>query len=362
MMPPLSPIPLRLLFASHPKILGPILKITHRVISVYLKKKAGIKGSAAHTGAVTLIQRFGSAINLNIHFHCLVLDGVYIKNGEFRSVPSPSSEELQDILQKLVKRILNWLTLHGYLVQEQGQTYVEQGTADAVLIPLQSASCTYRIAFGPRAGKKVLTLQTVPNTDIDEIQSLCTQSHGFSLHAATRCGMNQRHKLEHLCRYITRPAIANHRLKINHAGQVIYELKTPYRNGTTHVVFSPLELMQRLAALVPRPRLNLIRFHGVLAPHAQLRPKIVPNGSPGSTIMPEEHTEGDRQPTPHSRIQWAQLLKRVFDIDITICSSCGGSLKIIAAIEEPQAIKKILNHLGLSAQPPPRTPALYTNH
>lgn len=62
--------------------------------------------------------------------------------------------------------------------------------------------------------------------------------------------MSQRHKLERLCRYITRPAIANHRLNLNKAGQVIYELKTPYRNGTTHVVFSALEFMQRLAALV----------------------------------------------------------------------------------------------------------------
>jgi hypothetical protein len=78
-----------------------------------------------------------------------------------------------------------------------------------------------------------------------------------------------RKKLEHLCRYITRPAIANERLTLNRAGQVVLTLKTPYRDGMTHIVMSPLEFMQRLAALVPRPRLHLRRFHGVLAPAAQ---------------------------------------------------------------------------------------------
>lgn len=70
----------------------------------------------------------------------------------FRSVASPSVEELQGLLQRMIKRLLTWLTRHGYLVQEQGQTYVEQGASDLVLCPLQSASCTYRIAFGARAG------------------------------------------------------------------------------------------------------------------------------------------------------------------------------------------------------------------
>ena len=65
-----------------------------------------------------------------------------------------------------------------------------------------------------------------------------------------------------LCRYITRPAIANERLKLNDAGDVVLQLKSPYQDGTTHIVMSPLEFMQRLAALVPRPRLNLVRFLG----------------------------------------------------------------------------------------------------
>ena len=80
------------------------------------------------------------------------------------------------------------------------------------------------------------------------------------LMTGVRCAMNQRKELEYLCCYITRTAIANERLSLNSAGQVVLMLKTPYRDGTSHLIMSPLEFMQRLATLVPRPRLNLIRF------------------------------------------------------------------------------------------------------
>jgi hypothetical protein len=106
--------------------------------------------------------------------------------------------------------------------------------------------------------------------------ALCANAHGFSLHAGVGCGAHQREELERLCRYITRPAIANERLQRNDEGQVVLQLKSAWRDGTTHIKMSPLEFMQRLAALVPRPRLHLIRFHGVLAPHATLRAAIVP--------------------------------------------------------------------------------------
>jgi len=83
--------------------------------------------------------------------------------------------------------------------------------------------------------------------------ALCANAYGSSLHAAVRCGAGQRRELERLCRYITRPAIANERLQRKRAGQVVLQLKSAYRDGTTHVVMSPLAFMQRLAALVPSP-------------------------------------------------------------------------------------------------------------
>ena len=159
--------------------------------------------------------------------------------------------------------MMKLLTRKGVLVEEQGQTYMADDDSDSdearTLRPLQAA-CTYRIAVGPRAGQKVLTVQGSMPRETDFKQALCADNNGFSLHAAVRCGGDDRQGLEQLCRYITRPALANERVQTNAAGQVVLELKTPWRDGTTHLVMSPLEFMQRLAALVPRPRLHLIRL------------------------------------------------------------------------------------------------------
>jgi len=136
----------------------------------------------------------------------------------------------------------------------------------------------------------------------------------------------------------------------------VLQLKSPYHDGTTHIVMEPLEFMQRLAALVPRPRLHLIRFHGVLAPNAKLRPAIIPSASRDANPVAPDQAE-----SPYSsllaRMSWAQLLKRVFDIDLEHCPNCGGTLTIIAAILDPTVIAQILTHLGLSARAPPRAPA-----
>ena len=115
-------------------------------------------------------------------------------------------------------------------------------------------------------------------------------------------------------------------------------------------MMQPLEFMQRLAALVPRPRLHLIRFLGVLAPNAKLRAAVVAGTVEKLSERACEHTQRS------ARMSWARLLKRVFDVDIERCE-CGGQLKIIAAIEEPAVIVRILTHLGLPARAPPRCPA-----
>ena len=151
--------------------------------------------------------------------------------------------------------------------------------------------------------------------------------------------------------------IANERLKRNRAGQLVLQLKSAYKDGTTHIVMAPLEFMQRLAALVPPPRLHLIRFdrlragrfHGVLAPNAKLRSEIIPSPVEQATEPACDHAQAQGAP---ARMSWARLLKRVFDIDIEHCLNCGGSLKIIAAIEDPPVIVRILTHLGLPTRAP----------
>ncbi len=107
---------------------------------------------------------------------------------------------------------------------------------------------------------------------------------------------------------------------------------------------------------VPRPRPHLIRFHGVLAPNAALRPQIVPGESDQAPNTPDEHSDAPYAST-QARMSWAQLLKRVFAIDMAACPQGGGPLTILAAIENPTVIAKILAHLGLPTRAPPRLPA-----
>ena len=366
------PIPLRYLLASHPELLSPVLEIVHRAISGLLIKKAGFKRTEAQAGGVTFVQRFGSALNLNIHFHCLVLDGVYHRRGEqveFRRVDAPTLDEISQLLDRLVKRLLKLLTRRGHLVEDQGQTFLEGEIDEGALSTLQAAATSYRIGLGPRRGKKVLTLRTVQAEEEGRGAERCVQNNGFSLHGEVSCEAGERKKLERLCRYVARPAIANERLKLTDCGQVVLTLKTPFRDGTTHIVMSPLELLQRLAALVPRPRLNLIRFHGVLAPNAKWRSQVVPSrpetvvdGVDEVRCIEEEARERQAKNGVGHYISWARLLRRVFALAMETCPNCGGQVKVVAAIEEPAVIRKILTHLGLSPHPPPITPARYDSY
>ena len=127
---------------------------------------------------------------------------------------------------------------------------------------------------------------------------------------------HQRGKLERLCRYVSRPRIATERLALTASGQVRYALKTPYRDGTTHMVLEPLDLMARLAALVPPPRMHLTRCYGIFAPHSNLCAAVTPAHRGVGAAPPP--TDPVRPPTPrHVALSWACRLKRVFGVEIS---------------------------------------------
>ena len=315
------------------------------MITRHLLDAAELTAGEGHGGAVTLIQRFGSAANLNIHLHCLVLDGVYRcgAGGEpiFVELAAPTSDELHALLQTVIGRLMKTLTRRGVLVEEMGQTYLADPDVDGdearTLRPLLATAITYRIAFGPRAGQKVLNLRGAMPREATARQPPCGNLDGFSLHAAARVQAHERKRLEQWCRYITRPALSDERVQLNTAGQVQLTLKAPWRDGTTHLVMTPLELMQRLAAVVPRPRLHLTRSHGVLAPNARLRARVVPQGPEQPARVCQVATvaqcEVEHAWAKPRRISWARLLKRVFDIDMQHCPNCGGGdgLRLVRA-------------------------------
>jgi len=126
---------------------------------------------------------------LNIHLHCLVLDGVYLnRNGAavFHEAAPSTVDELEVLLAKIIQRVMRLLTRLGALIEEPDQTYLPETETDGALKALQVASCTYRIALGPRAGQKVVSLQSLPSQARSSIPELRANAHGFSLHAAVR--------------------------------------------------------------------------------------------------------------------------------------------------------------------------------
>jgi hypothetical protein len=254
------PFALRYLLATRPEVITQVLSILYRAISGHLICKAGLTRASAVTGAVTLIQRFGSALNLNVHFHLLVLDGVYRREGEdrlrFVPVPAPSTEELKRLVQRIAARIGRSLERSGLITRDIENAYLAFDPGEeAPINALLGHSITYRIATGPREGQKVFTLQTLP-AELDARREVA-ESSGFSLHAGIGAKGSQRDKLEHLARYVSRPPVATERLSLTESGHVRCVLKTPYRDGTTHVIFEPEDFTARLAALVPKPRARL---------------------------------------------------------------------------------------------------------
>jgi hypothetical protein len=157
-------------------------------------QKGGFKQNTARTGAVTFIQRFGSALNLNVHFHILFLDGVYIdgftkEKQVFKRVKAPTPKELNTLVHKISQRVARFLTKQGLLVEDIENSYLNfDELAPEPIQDLLGHSITYRIAIGSHRGRKVFTLQTLPPQIEDDNTNQADSLAGFSLHAgvATR--------------------------------------------------------------------------------------------------------------------------------------------------------------------------------
>ena len=349
------PHPLRFLFANDPEIMGAALGVIHRCLSAHLIGRAGRSKRDAQTGAVTLIQRFGGALNLNVHFHMLLLDGVYVERADgslrFRRVGAPTTAELEALTRTLARRIGRLLERRGVLERDAENAWLagDEDAEPGAIDTLRAASITYRIALGPHRGRKAFTVRTLPPAHDESFgDEARTETGGFSLHAGVCAGATERRKLERLCRYISRPALSEKRLSLTANGHVRYRFKTPWRDGTTEVVLDPLDFLARLAALVPKPRVNLTRFHGVFAPNSRLRTRVTPArqgcGAPDGSSA--ERDEAPNASTLLASSRWARRLRRVFGIDIESCAACGGRLRLLACIEDRRTIDTILAHLA----------------
>jgi hypothetical protein len=301
---------------------------------------------------------------LNIHFHILFLDGVYVyrdnRPPRFQRVKAPDKAELEELVQLISQRVGRCLERQGLLEQDTESAWLDLEPAeDTDAMPqLLGSSISYRIAVGPQQGRKAFMIRTIrpldrPDPGLERV----AKANGFSLHAGVSCEGHERNKRERLCRYIARPPVASPRLSLSSTGKVVYTLKTPYRDGTTQVAFDPVDFIARLAALVPKPRVNLTRYHGVLAPNHRWRGLVTP-ARRGKGIKSISNAEARTPAERHAAMTWAQRLKRVFNIDIEVCGRCGGSVKVIACIEDQETIDTILTHLRDKELATPSLPLL----
>jgi len=357
------PVPIRLCLAVRPKVMARALDIAHLVIGQYYRKKAGLGAKNSKSGAVTLIQRFGGSLNLNIHFHQLFVDGCYELNEQkqpidFWVASPPTVKEIEEVLTKIIAKLTKYLERQKIIIRDTEDGFQIPIPDEDTLSKLQATSVTYRFATGKSKGKKAMVLKSVTDNDHTATKGLVAKNSGFSLHAGVATKAHERDRLEKVCRYIARPAVAEERLSTNDQGAVIYRFKKPWDDGTTAMKLTPMELMERLVALIPRPRVHLTRYHGVLGPHYKYRKQIVPK-PPELKLVPDNQVaiESKQLELKKKNIPWARLLARVFGIDVETCSKCGGKMKIIAAIEDPKVIRKILDHMGLDTKPPQLTPA-----
>jgi Putative transposase len=175
---------------------------------------------------------------------------------------------------------------------------------------------------------------------------------GFDLYAGVAVP-GHRARLERVCRYVLRPPVTGDRLSVAADGRVVLRLRHPWADGTTHVAFEPMAFLERLAVLVPRPRINLLLYHGILAAHAAWRAEVVPRVPSGvADLGTGAATAAAPSPGPAGR-RWADLMRRAFEVDVPACPRCGGRLRLVALLEAGAVTARILRHLGL----PPEVPA-----
>jgi len=268
-------------------------------------------------------------LNLNLHFHTLALDGIYVvqEGGQvaFRPVPPASDAEVARVTERIFRRI-------GKLLERRGlgprSNHDESDTLlhnQPLLAELYSASITGRVATGPRAGRRVTKVGDGIDLEYLAVPASprCASVSGFSVHANVCIPAHKRLRLECLCRYAGRPPVATERLSLLPDGRLLYRLKRRWRDGTRHVIFEPLELIEKLAALVPPPRFNLVRYHGVLAPSAGWRPLVIPESESSDPLphpncparkqflSPDNKNAQKRSCRPRN-YSWAELMRRVF--------------------------------------------------
>lgn len=292
-----------------------------------------------HPGIVTVVQRFRSDCGLYVHLHTLATDGAFALQPNdtlaFHPVTALSGDDLARVLSDVAADLAN------------------AGLSDALDIDAALAACV-QLSLSTRAD----------SIDLAPTPKLVVSAHGLNLHAATVVDGRDRRRLERLCKYLLRPPFSRDAVHRLPDGRVALELP---RKGRC-IEMTAEQFIAKLVALVPPPYFNLVRYAGVFHNRHHLRPLIMPppqraDAPPHQLALfdvagkPLPATPPTRDSTPPAmpRRSWAWLLAYVFSTDVTRCPRprCGGRLRIVEVVRDPDAIALHLHGARAPPRPPP---------
>jgi hypothetical protein len=318
---------------------GGVLRIFLRAVETTIRKACTDAPRTSRFGAVSFIHRAGSTFNQHLHYHCIVTEGVFAPSGcgEARFFQATGIDDalIDGLAEKIRRRVLRYMVRRD-LIDEQVAVDMDAWHHHA----------------------------------------------GFSLDASVRVERDDRMALERLVRYCARPMFAQSRLSMPEPHTVVYTLTKPDPHGRLAVTFKPLEFLERIAALIPPPRVHRHRYAGVLAPNCPLRSRVVASAGPAEALatrldeaaraMNLDHSGRQEQPdnattvpqddeppysSRKSRMCWAMLLARIYDVLPLLCPRCSHPMVILSFITQPDVIVRILTHIDEPVVPPPLAPA-----
>ena len=356
----------RYLLAWRHDVCRAVVSVVLREVNRHLRDRARACGLPdPRGGAVAIVQRFGGALNLNVHIHALVLDGVFARAADgrlsFHAATQITDSDVADVLAAIQPGVTRLLARRGLGQDGDGDQSDTFAEATPVLAGLAAASAQGVVALGRTPGRRPGRRGATPEGPAEWRLGAChARWAGFDLHAGLLVPAGDRDRLERVCRYTLRPPVTDERLHLVADGHVVLQLRHPWADGTTALTFEPTAFLERLAVLVPRPRINLVLYHGVLAPRAAWRAEVVRRQalvvavatSPAAPPAPEPVSPDDS-----SGSRWATLMRRAFGFDVLACPRCGGRLRLIALLDASAVTQRILRHLGLPAKVPQARPA-----
>ncbi len=256
----LALLTLRFLLAYDAQMCGLVLQLFLRGIFNWqrrtAKRELGLRNMRdIHCGAVTAVQRAGGAANLNLHYHSVLADGVYVREPQddalrFHALPAPTQPELDQIAWDLYRKVHQLVRDRGLDWELPGDESGLLASVDPLLLDCATAAIQGTTLFGDHAGQRVLQLGVVAGADDHSSSRRQRPPHSFDLHATRRVSAGDRAGLERLCNYILKPPLANDRLEQLDDGRIRLRFTRPWSNGATHQVLAPLDFIARLVALV----------------------------------------------------------------------------------------------------------------